>query len=118
MSASNCPTVDSLMKPEASHLDYAGPQVRKLGVLSATAIVLAILSLAVPGVNAWMLWKDYGNAVSTQIGVNPAYYGFPLASIVCAILGMRNRSKIVPLAAIVLSVIAAASTWYITSRSW
>lgn len=106
------------MKPEISQLDYASPTVRKLSVLSATAIVLAIFSLALPGLNAWMLWKDHGNAASTRIGVNPAYYGFPLASIVCAIIGMRNRSKFVPVAAIVLSVIAAASTWYITSRSW
>jgi hypothetical protein len=89
-----------------------------LDVLSAVAIVLAIFSLSVPCLNAWMLWKDHGNAVSTRIGINPAYYGFQLAGIVCAILGMRHGLKVVPVAAIVLSVIAAASTWYITSRSW
>jgi hypothetical protein len=87
-------------------------------VLAVTGLGLALVSLAAPCLIAFMLYRDRGGATATSIGVNPAYYALQLASVALAVLGARKRSKLLPAVSILLAVIAAASMWFICSRTW
>ena len=107
-----------MTQSDPSILAYAKPPPRKSNALSLTGLGIAILSLVIPVLMAFTLSRNRGQGVSMQIGVNPAYYALPLASIVLAILGARKSLKLLPSIVIILAVIAAGSTWFICSRAW
>jgi hypothetical protein len=71
-----------LTQKHPSILAYAKPPQHKFNALSSTGLAIALLSLVIPGLMAFTLWRNRGQAVSQQIGVIPGYYALPLASIV------------------------------------
>ena len=106
------------MESDSPHLAYAPPSVPRFSVLSVIALGLAIGSLVIPCLGAWILFMIKWNTPAIRFGVSPAYYAIPLASIICSFSAVRNRKKFVPIAAIILSAFAATFMWYLTSRSW
>jgi hypothetical protein len=103
---------------DPSILAYAEPTGRKFSVLALTGFGIAFISLALPSIIALMLYRNSGTVNSTRIGVNPAFYGLPFASVVLSILSLRRARKLLPILAITVAMLATASMWLITSRTW
>lgn len=107
-----------MQSQEPVALAYETPTGRGVSPWALVGFSLAVLSLWVPALIGWMIYRTIRNGAQTTFVVTGFYYPIPATAILFCAIGFRGRPRFFTIAGIAIGLLAIAAVILASSRAW